>query len=85
MNWTDGILLINKENKKINEQKEWEIWRSVYPDMDKDTYISYEDFRIKNSEVSQQINKPILTQNEILAKADEIKRLHQGTHEGVKG
>lgn len=76
--------IIKKAREKINEQKEWEVWLALYPTMDKDTFISFEDFRVINVKNQQsQSSKPILTQNEILAKADEIKRLHQGTHEGV--
>ena len=85
LHWIEGLEIIKKANEKIKEQKDWEVWLAIYPTMDNDTYISFDDFRGKSKKSEQsKSNKPKLSQNEILAKADEIKRLHQGTHEGVK-
>ena len=80
--WRDGIKLINKALEKRNEQREWELYVSVYSNMDKETFVSFDKFRgIKST------NKPIkkgLTKEQILEKAEEIMKIHQGTHEGIK-
>lgn len=79
MSWIDGINLINKAAEKRSEQKEWEMWISIYPNMDKNTFVPFEKFRSK-AQPQKQNN---LTSQEILEKADELMRYHQGKHEGV--
>lgn len=79
--WEDGINLINKAIEKRNEQRDWEMWISVYPDMDKKTFVPFEKFRGKKQTPGKP--KKELTKAEIIAQAEEIRKLHQGTHEGV--
>jgi hypothetical protein len=82
MFWIDGIKLINKAIEKRSEQREWDMWISVYPDMDKKTFISFEKF--KNKIYAPKQTQNVLTKNEIIEKSEEIRKLHQGKHEGVK-
>lgn len=77
--WNNGIELINKAIEKRNEQRDWEMWISVYPNMDKKTFISFEKFRKKGRELPQNN----LTTAEIIEKAEEIRKIHQGIHEGI--
>ena len=72
--------MINKAIEKRNEQKDWDIWLSIYPDMDKDTYIPFEKFRSKAVKVSRVTEST----EEIIARAEELRKIHQGIHEGVK-
>jgi hypothetical protein len=82
MNWIDGLKLINKALEKQNEQREWEMWISIYPKMDEKNFISFEKFKSKKQVKSQA--KKHLTAQEIIEQAEEIRKLHQGTHEGVR-
>jgi hypothetical protein len=80
LDWIDGIELINKAILKQRERQEWEMWLTLYPNMDKKNFIPFEKFKSK-----QRTGKPkkILSNNEIIEKAEEIRKLHQGKHEGV--
>ena len=79
--WQDGIKLINKAIEKKQEKLDWELYCTVYPDMDKKTFVPFEKFRSKKQIPGKQ--KKELTKEEIIAQAEEIRKLHQGTHEGV--
>jgi hypothetical protein len=79
--WVDGINLINKAVEKTIEQKDWDLYSSVYPNMDAKTFITFKDF-VKKKQVAQP--KKDISTDEILQKAEEIRKLHQGTHEGVR-
>jgi len=81
--WTDGIELINKAIEKRNEQRDWDMWISIYPTMDKKSFISFEKFRSKKQVVSVMHCKKHISAEEIIEKAEEIRKLHQGIHEGV--
>lgn len=82
LNWIDGIELINKALEKRNEQRDWDMWISIYPNMDKNTFIPFEKFRATKQ--IQQNKNITLTNDEIIAKAEELRKIHQGIHEGVK-
>ena len=81
LSWIDGIELINKAIEKRNEQKDWDMWLTLYPNMDKKTFISFDKFRGKKQ--VKVINNTKLTKEEIIEKAEELRKLHQGKHEGV--
>ena len=79
--WQDGIKLINKAIEKKQEKRDWELYCTVYPSMDKKTFIPFEKFRGKK-QMPGKLKKE-LTKEEIIAQAEEIRKLHQGKHEGV--
>lgn len=81
MNWQDGINVINKAIEKQNERRDWELYCTVYPNMDKKTFVPFEKFRGKKQVINK--SKKELTKDEIIAQAEEIRKLHQGIHEGV--
>ena len=85
MYWIDGIALINKALEKRSEQREWEMWVSLYPNMDKKTFIPFDKFRGKSNKSANtaSVERKKMTKEEILEKAEELRKLHQGTHEGV--
>lgn len=82
--WQDAINLINKALEKTAEQKDWDMWISIFPDMDKKTFVSFDEFRSKKKSRVTNTAATKLTKNEILEKAEELRKLHQGKHEGVK-
>jgi hypothetical protein len=86
MSWVDGVNLINKATEKEIEQKEWEMWISKYPAMNKENFIPFDKFRSKpiqknNSEKQQ--NKKTKTAKELIEEAENRKLIHQGKHKGI--
>lgn len=55
---------------------------SLYPSMDKKSYISFEKF-VKDITIAENISVEKVTNDEILEKTEEIKKIHQGKHEGI--
>lgn len=81
LDWRDGLNLINKAIEKRKEEREWDMWISLYPKMDKKSFIPFEKFCGKKKHIK--IHKKELTKQEIIEQAEEIRKLHQGKHEGV--
>jgi hypothetical protein len=79
--WAEGIEFINMALNKESEQKEWEMWLTLYPNMDKKTFISFEKFKSKKQ--IKTVAKKQSTTEDILAKAEELRLIHQGKHLGV--
>ena len=79
--WKKGINLINKAIEKRNEQRDWEMWISIYPNMDKVNFIPFEKFR---SKARAPIKQTKLSNEEIIEQANELMKFHQGKHEGVE-
>jgi len=78
--WQDGIKLINKAIEKTVEHKDWEVWLSVYPNMTEETFVPFGKFKERKPEKPK---KPKQTAEEMIAKAEELRKIHQGIHEGV--
>jgi hypothetical protein len=76
MPFLDGVDLINKAIEQTHEQRDWDLYRSVYPNMDKKSFVSFDKFRGKN--VSTSTNKPKMTKQEIIDMAENIRMGHQG-------
>jgi hypothetical protein len=83
LDWIDGIELINKAILKQRERQEWEMWLTLYPNMDKKNFISFEKFKSNQRSAKPKKPKKVLTDDEIIEKAEEIRKIHQGKHEGV--
>lgn len=66
----EGILIINKAIQKRDENRHFMMWTSLLPYMDKDSYISFEDYeaRLTGSNI---VTK---STNEILKEAEDIER-----------
>jgi hypothetical protein len=77
MYWEDGITLINKAIEKRNEEKDWEMWIAIYPNMDKKTFISFDKFRGKKEVATPSKQKKNLTDKEIIAKAERLSKNHK--------
>jgi hypothetical protein len=65
----EGILIINKAIEKRTEDRHFSMWTSLLPFMTEDTYISFEDYRVKltGGNISR------ISREEALAKAEEIE------------
>lgn len=80
LDYDTGISLINKAYEKTIEQHDWDLYISIYPNMDKDSFISFEQFKNKKKLNNKQTS---MSNEDILKKAEEVKKIHQGKHEGV--
>jgi ribosomal protein L44E len=60
------------------------MWLSVFPNMDKKSFISYEKFRGNSTKAISNNNSKKLSKIEIIDKCEEIRKIHQGKHLGIK-
>jgi hypothetical protein len=81
MPWCDGVKLINKASCKRSESKHWDIWLTLYPHFNEKTFIPFDKFKNQKKEI---VANKQLTKEEVIEQAEEIRKLHQGTHEGVR-
>lgn len=66
----EGILFINKALEKRVENRHFQMWVAIFPYMDKDSYISFDDYT--NKLTGKNIVKK--SKEEILKEAEEIER-----------
>lgn len=45
MDYRVGLRQVNHELKKEIEQSYWDLWKELYPNMNQDNFISFEDFK----------------------------------------
>ena len=64
-NFAEGISIITKAKEKETDQIIWEMWLSLYPNMNKDNFISFNDFKNKITNNKKNKNQ---TDDEMLAK-----------------
>ncbi len=76
LDWEEGVDLILKIYEKNYEQREWEMWISLYPTMDDKTFVSFSDFKSKLRPSINTIKKPE-SKEEIISKSEAIKNLHK--------
>lgn len=81
MSWRDGFNLYLKAIEKEQEEKVWEMWLSIYPKMDKNTFVSFKDFynncrSNNNSDSSKRKSKK--SNEEIKKEGLRIINLHKG-------
>lgn len=69
MDFEDGFELILKAFEKREEEKAWQMWLTLYPNMTKEKFMSF-------SEYYQKLRQPISTRSteEILAEVEEIRK-----------
>lgn len=67
-----GLKLIEKAYKEKTNSIIWDMWISLYPNMDKDHFISFEDFKKQNLSEPNEHRNPIKTKEEIYKQADKI-------------
>ena len=47
MEWENAIRLINKAYEKDFDNKAFSMWLTLYPNMDKNTFVSFGDYKSK--------------------------------------
>lgn len=67
-----GFELIKKAYEKQAEEKIWQMWVSIYPNMDKEHFISFKDFKDSMTEKTSTPKQKLKTKEEIYAQADKI-------------
>ena len=73
LSWQDGIRLINKAVEKNNDQRLWDLYCTIYPNMDKETFISFEKFK-KPSVKAESREPEVKTNEEAIEKAEAVRR-----------
>ena len=58
--WRDFLKVWERLREKQREQKHWQMWLARYPYMDKDTFVSFEDFYKPQNKVSVKPKEDIL-------------------------
>ncbi|WP_195269953.1 hypothetical protein [Eubacterium sp. 1001713B170207_170306_E7] len=75
MEFSEGISFIRKAFEKENEQRLWDLYIAQFPYMDKETFISFEDYKKQlMAKPSAQINKP-QSKEQILESVEAIINL----------
>ena len=72
MRWEDAIQLINKAYEKEFENKAFNMWLTLYPNMDKKNFISFDDYKRKITTTTIERNSNI---TDILKDVDDIRKL----------
>ncbi|WP_158511943.1 hypothetical protein [Clostridium arbusti] len=83
----DGFKLIEKMNIKIAEDRLFEQWNIEHIYMDKNNYMSFEDYKnkaFKNTNTDTKSSKKI-TKEEALAEAERIRKLDNLNRNNQKG
>lgn len=73
MNIYTGVDLINKARSEKDDDRLFSMWVSLYPNMDKKTFVSFQDFKKKSTEPATK--KQVKTKEELLAEAEKIIRV----------
>lgn len=73
LNFKNITKLLIKAYEKQQEQKIWEMYLMRFQNMDKDNYVSFEDFKSKGTSVEE--NE--MTPKELIEQAEKIKQKHQ--------
>lgn len=76
----EGRLLVLKAFQKREEERLWDIYKSIYPNFTQETFLSFEEFKKRqtnpkmDSNVKGDINTN-KTDEEIISNAEDILRL----------
>jgi len=67
------LKLIRKALEKREEERLWDMWVSVYPNMDKKNFITFSEFYEKQR--TQKIVNTQKTKEELLSEVEEIRKM----------
>lgn len=73
LDFEEGLEIIRTANDKIAEERIYQQWLMDYLMMDKDSFISFEDYKNKFKIGNKNINKTKKSKDEIIARAMKIK------------
>ena len=82
LNIDDFLELVDLAEIKEVEEDLYKVWVSIYPHMDKKSFISFEDFKKKN--IRKQINKKAkpMSDAEILSMVNKIRLKKESQADG---
>lgn len=73
MQWEDAIQIINKAYEKDFENRSFSMWLTLYPNMDKKNFISFDDYKRKFTTTTTTEQNSNIT--DILKDVDDIRKL----------
>lgn len=73
MQWEDAVQIINKAYEKEFENKFFSMWLTLYPNMDKKNFISFDDYKRKLTITTSIEQNSNIT--DILKDVDDIRKL----------
>lgn len=70
----DGFEMLKKANYKQIESTVWDMWLVDYSRMDKETFMSFEDYKNNILKQTEELEKPVKTKTkeEIINQAENI-------------
>ena len=70
-----GMELIDKARESKAEERTWSLWVSIFPNMDEEHFINYEDFKaeVGDGRLEKRSDEDIITQAERTKAADQRK------------
>lgn len=68
----EGFEMLKKANEKQSDSILWDMWLAKYPWMDKDSFISFNDFKNSILKKVEEPKKPTKTKNEIIKDSEKI-------------
>lgn len=82
LNIDDFLELVDLAEIKEVEEDLYKVWVSMYPHMDKNSFISFEDFKKKN--IRKQMNKKVkpMSDAEILIMVNNIRLKKESQSDG---
>jgi hypothetical protein len=76
MDLFDGLELYARARKERQEEKLYQAWVSLYPHFDKNTFISWEDYRDRHNSVQPPVVRK--SAEELIAEAHDTRRQIEG-------
>ncbi|MFL0251411.1 hypothetical protein ACJDT4_13390 [Clostridium neuense] len=64
--------MLKKANEKQNDSILWDMWLAKYPWMDKDSFISFNDFKNSILKKVEEPKKSTKTKEEIITQSEKI-------------
>lgn len=83
MEWEDTIEIINKAYEKEFENKAFSMWLTLYPNMDKKNFISFNDY--KNQLTTPKVDNTLSSIDEVLNDVQEIRKMKARKEESING
>ncbi|MCD2345820.1 hypothetical protein [Clostridium guangxiense] len=68
----EGFEMLKKANEKQNDSILWDMWLVKYPWMDKDNFVSFNDFKNNILKKVEEPKKPTKTKQQIIADSEKI-------------
>lgn len=70
----DGIEIINQAINKVDEDKHWQVWLTMYPNMTEKTFVPFEKFYKRGGKEKPKSKVSNKTPEEIMEMANKIRK-----------